>query len=63
LKCIFFLFRNRSDAFKTDLIQKFKQEILPNFAENKLKVIIDRKIDINWDDNAAEKLVFFFWLY
>ena len=50
------IFRNRSDAFKADLIQKFKQNLLPLFAENKFKVIIDRKIEINWESDA-EKLV------
>ena len=46
------IFRNRKDEFKSDLINKFKQEILPKFEDNQLKVIIDRKIEIKWNENA-----------
>lgn len=53
---LIYLIRNRSDAFKADLIQKFKEFLLPRFAENKFRVIVDRKIEINWESDA-EKLV------
>lgn len=47
--------RSRSDAYKSELISNFKKDILPHFSTNKLKLIIDHKHVIDWQDEQAHE--------
>jgi len=40
--------RSRSDDYKSDLIQRFKDKVLPHFNDGKLKVCIDSTLPVNW---------------
>jgi len=44
--------RTRSDEYKTKLISNFREQVLPGFASDKFKVIIDQKIPIDWKDTS-----------
>lgn len=48
------MLKNRSDAYKADLIKKFKEDTLQAFADGTLKPIIDRVINATWDEAGID---------
>ncbi len=44
---LFTTLRNRSDDFKTNLVQRFTQECIPDFEKGLLKPIVDRSYKLS----------------
>lgn len=45
--------RNRSDEYKTELVSDFGRTVLPLFKSGELVSVVDRVIDVNWN-NASD---------
>ncbi len=40
--------------FKSKLIDEFSKEILPGFMEDKFQVIVDKKLNITWNEEGEQ---------
>jgi NADPH:quinone reductase-like Zn-dependent oxidoreductase len=48
--------RNRSDEYKTNLINDFKKEILPNFVSGGMTPVVDSIMHVSSVKEAHEKM-------
>ncbi|KAL4512078.1 hypothetical protein ABPG72_005080 [Tetrahymena utriculariae] len=48
------LLKTRSDEYKSDLISNFKNDTIEGFSSGQLKPIIDRVINITWDEEGLK---------
>lgn len=39
--------RNRSDSYKTDLVRRFTQDVMPSFSNGTLKPVIDKVMKLS----------------
>ncbi len=56
INLIFTTLRNRTDSYKADLVNKFKQDVLPGFSTNKFIPIVDSIHSID-DIKKAHELI------
>ena len=48
------MLKNRTDGYKADLIKRFKEDTLQACADGTLKPIIDRVINVTWDETGID---------
>eukprot|EP01017_Pseudomicrothorax_dubius_P040100 TRINITY_DN6230_c0_g1_i13.p1 TRINITY_DN6230_c0_g1~~TRINITY_DN6230_c0_g1_i13.p1 ORF type:complete len:109 (-),score=14.19 TRINITY_DN6230_c0_g1_i13:4-330(-) len=44
--------RSRSNSYKSELISRFSQEVIPGFDRGLLKPIVYKKIDVDWQSGV-----------
>jgi len=56
--------RNRSDEYKSELVADFGSIVLPLFKSGELVPVVDRIVDINWNNESdIEKVNYCFVSY